>query len=114
MREAPAITIVHHLLEAGCTVKAYDPVAIEEGKRIFGSSIEFSSDMYEAAIDADALLLLTEWNEFRMPNYNILKKLMEEPVIFDGRNIYDPDEMNDYGFSYYCIGRKALNQLVLV
>jgi UDPglucose 6-dehydrogenase len=105
MREAPSLVIIENLLKQGATVKAYDPVAMEEAKHKLGDSIELTPDMYEATLDADALLLITEWNEFRIPNYKILKKLMNNKVIFDGRNIYDPEEMKDYGFAYYSIGR---------
>jgi UDPglucose 6-dehydrogenase len=105
MREAPSIVIIDKLLKHGAIVKAYDPVAMKEAKRSLGEKVEYSNDMYEATIDADALLLITEWNEFRLPNYKILKKLMNQKVIFDGRNIYDHEEMNDFGFKLYSIGR---------
>lgn len=108
MREAPSVVIIENLLKEGATVKAYDPVAITEAKHKLGDSIEYSPDMYEATLDADALLLVTEWSEFRIPNYKILKKLMNDKVIFDGRNIYDPEEMKDFGFTYYCIGREPV------
>ncbi len=106
MREAPSLVIIEKLLEAGAKVKAYDPVAMPETKRRIGDSIEYVSEMYEAIIDSDALILMTEWNEFRIPNYKILDKLLHNKVIFDGRNIYDPDEMKKKGFKYYGIGRK--------
>ncbi|MCB0805023.1 MAG: UDP-glucose/GDP-mannose dehydrogenase family protein [Bacteroidales bacterium] len=105
MREAPSMVIIEHLLAEGVEIKAYDPVAMEEAKRRMGDVIEYTPDMYEATLEADALLLVTEWNEFRIPNYKILKKLMNQTVIFDGRNIYDPEEMADFGFTYYSIGR---------
>jgi len=105
MREAPSEVIVNELLKMGANVRAYDPVAIEESKHIIGDTIEYATDRYEALIDADALLLITEWNEFRMLNYNVMKKLMKGNVIFDGRNIYDPEEVNEYGFDYYGIGK---------
>ncbi|MCD4695542.1 MAG: UDP-glucose/GDP-mannose dehydrogenase family protein [Bacteroidales bacterium] len=109
MREAPSIVLIEKLLEEGALVKAYDPVAIDEAKHILGDIIEYTPDMYEAVMDVDALLLVTEWNEFKIPNYKILKKLMNKSVIFDGRNIYDPEEMKEFGFSYYSIGREAVN-----
>ncbi len=108
MREAPALVIIEKLLEAGAKVVAYDPVAMEEGKRILGDTIEFGKDEYDACIDSDALILVTEWPEFRLPNFRVLLKLLKNNVIFDGRNIYDPEELNDLGFSYYAIGRKPV------
>ncbi|HSO85395.1 MAG TPA: UDP-glucose/GDP-mannose dehydrogenase family protein [Draconibacterium sp.] len=108
MREAPSLVIIEKLLEAGATVVAYDPVAMEEGKRILGDKIEMAKDEYEACIDADALILVTEWSEFRSPNFKVLQKLLKNKLIFDGRNIYDPAEMAEFGFSYYAIGRKPV------
>lgn len=110
MREAPALVIIKHLLEAGAKVCAYDPVAMEEGKRILGDTIEYANDQYEACIEADALLVVTEWPEFRMPNFKVLEKLLTEKVIFDGRNIYDLQEIEELGFNYYSIGRKNIIQ----
>ncbi len=104
MREAPALVIIEKLLAAGAKVKAYDPVAIEESKRRIGDVVEYSKDQYEALIDSDALLLVTEWPEFRFPNFNVVKKLLKSPVIFDGRNVYDVEEMGELGFDYFCIG----------
>jgi UDPglucose 6-dehydrogenase len=106
MREAPSLTTIDKLVEAGATIKAYDPVAMEETQRRIGDKIEYASDMYETVIDADGIILLTEWNEFRIPNYKVLDKLVKSKVIFDGRNIYDPAEMQEKGFTYYGIGRK--------
>ncbi len=106
MREAPAIDIINGLLENGAKVKAYDPVAMENAKKIFGDKIEYSNDEYEALIDSDGLLLVTEWNEFRFLNYKVAERLMRNKVIFDGRNIYDPQEVRSKGFVYYGIGRK--------
>lgn len=105
MREAPSLVLIENLLRDGAIVKAHDPVAMEEAKRRLGDSIEYTPDMYEATLDADALVVITEWTEFRIPNYKILNKLMNNKVIFDGRNIYDPEEMHDFGFEYYSIGR---------
>jgi UDPglucose 6-dehydrogenase len=104
MREAPSLVLIKHFLEAGAKVKAYDPVAMHEAKRILGDSIEFCQDQYDALIDADCLLLVTEWSEFKFPNFNVVKKLLKSPVIFDGRNIYEVGEMKKKGFFYYCIG----------
>jgi UDPglucose 6-dehydrogenase len=106
MREAPSIVIIDSLLEAGAQITAYDPVAMEEAKRILGDKIKYAADMHEAVLDADALVIVTEWSEFRVPNYRMMNKLMKEKVIFDGRNIYDPIEMTEHGFSYYSIGRR--------
>ena len=104
MREAPSLVIVKKLLEAGAKVKAYDPVAMKEAKSILGDSITYTEDQYEALIDADCLLLVTEWPEFKVPNFNIIRKLLNKPVIFDGRNIYELAEMKRKGFDYFCIG----------
>jgi len=107
MREAPALVLIEKLLEAGCIVKAYDPVAMEETKKRIGNIIIYCKDEYEALIDADALLLVTEWKEFRIPNFTVMKKLMNKNVIFDGRNIYENKEIKASGFDYYCIGIKT-------
>ncbi len=105
MREAPSLVIINKLIKAGAIVKAYDPVSMEETRRKIGDNIEFSDDKNEAIIDADALLLVTEWNEFRVLNYKVMKKLMKNYVIFDGRNIYDTEEIKENGFDYFGIGR---------
>jgi len=104
MREAPALTIIQKLLEAGAKVNAYDPVAMDEAKRRIGDVITYSKDQYEALIDADALLMVTEWPEFRFPNFKVVKKLLNNQVIFDGRNVYDLQDMKSMGFDYFCIG----------
>ena len=104
MREAPSLVMIQQLKKAGAKVRAYDPVAIDEAKRILGNGVEFAQDQYDALIDADALLMVTEWPEFKFPNWNVAKKLLKKPVVFDGRNIYDANEMKQRGFSYYCIG----------
>jgi UDPglucose 6-dehydrogenase len=104
MREAPALVLIKKFLDAGAKVQAYDPVAMHEAKRIIGDKIDYSQDQYEALIDADCLVLVTEWPEFKFPNFNIIRKLLKEPVVFDGRNIYEPEEMKRKGFAYYCIG----------
>lgn len=109
MREAPSLVIIEKLLEAGATVVAYDPVAMHEAQRILGDRISYSKDEYGACIDADALVLVTEWSEFRAPDFRVLQKLLKNKLIFDGRNIYDPSELAELGFSYYAIGRKPVN-----
>jgi UDPglucose 6-dehydrogenase len=107
MREAPSLVIIDLLLKAGCKVKAYDPVAMEEAERRIGDVIEYSKDPYDALIDADAMLMVTEWTEFRYPNLKVIKKLLKTPVVFDGRNIYDPNDMLEAGIDYFSIGRKV-------
>lgn len=106
MREAPSLVIIDKLLEAGTTVKVYDPVAMNEAKHHFGEKIIYCEDQYEALIEADCLIILTEWPEFKFPNFKIVKKLLNHPVVFDGRNIYDKDQMQSNGFYYSCIGVK--------
>jgi UDPglucose 6-dehydrogenase len=105
MREAPAITIIEGLLKAGATVRAYDPEARETARRIFGNRITYCKNAYDALKGADALALVTEWNEFREPDFARMKKHMKAPVIFDGRNIYKPEAIAAQGFSYHSIGR---------
>jgi UDPglucose 6-dehydrogenase len=107
MREAPSLIIVKKLLEAGAKVKAYDPVAMKEAKHHFGDTISYFEDQYEALIDADCLAILTEWPEFKFPNFKIIKKLLNTSAIFDGRNIYDRAEMTRIGFDYACIGVRS-------
>lgn len=109
MREAPALVIIAKLLEAGAKVKAYDPVAMKEAERVFNDKIEFSKDQYDALIDADALIIVTEWSEFKFPNFRVIKKLLKQAAIFDGRNIYDAKEMKAIGFDYFGIGIKTYN-----
>jgi UDPglucose 6-dehydrogenase len=105
MRDAPAITIIESLLAAGAAIAAYDPEAMDEGRRIFGSRIQFCPNNYACLEEADALLLITEWQAFRNPNFDRMKNSMRQAVIFDGRNIYDPAHVRDLGFTYYGIGR---------
>ena len=105
MREAPVLVIIDKLVEAGASLIAYDPVAMDEARRIVGDKIEYASDQYDALVDSDALLLVTEWNDFRTLNYKVLSKLMKNKLIFDGRNLYEPSEMKEFGFTYYGIGR---------
>jgi UDPglucose 6-dehydrogenase len=104
MREAPSLVIIEKLLHAGAQVKAYDPVAMHEAKKDLGEQIEYCQDPNDALIDADALLIVTEWPEFRTPNFKVMGKLMKNKVVFDGRNIYDKADMVDHGYDYYCIG----------
>ncbi|MFZ4399314.1 MAG: UDP-glucose dehydrogenase family protein [Bacteroidales bacterium] len=104
MREAPSLVLIKKLLDAGCKVKAYDPVAMHEAQRKLGDTIEYSKDTYDTLVDADAMMLVTEWTEFRFPNWKVVKKLMKNHVIFDGRNIFDSKEMEENGFEYYCLG----------
>jgi UDPglucose 6-dehydrogenase len=108
MREAPSLVIIDELLSAGVKIKAYDPVAMEECRKIAGDKISYAKDPYDALLDADALVIVTEWAEFRMPNYRIMEKLMNNKLIFDGRNIYDLADMKEYGFTYYSIGRETI------
>jgi UDPglucose 6-dehydrogenase len=112
MREAPSLEIVKKLLKAGANVKAYDPVALNEAKHHFGNTISYYNDQYEALIDADCLAVLTEWPEFKFPNFNIIEKLLNTTAIFDGRNIYDKEEMQKNGFDYSCIGINTANDNV--
>ena len=104
IREAPSLVLIQKLLEAGCKVKAYDPVAMLEAKRILGDKIVYANDIYDAVNDADALFVVTEWKEFRMPTWAIIHKVMKSQVVFDGRNIYDPLELKNMGFQYHGIG----------
>lgn len=105
MREAPALVLIEKLRKAGCVVRAYDPAAMGESKRRIGDTIFYACDMYDALLDADALMLMTEWKEFRLPAWGVVKKTMKQPVILDGRNIYDAKELQDLGFVYRCIGK---------
>jgi len=98
---------INKVLAEGGKIKAYDPVAIEESKRKIGDIVEYADDMYDALIDADALVIITEWSEFRMPNLKMMEKLLKNKVIIDGRNIYDPEELKECGWYYEAIGRKT-------
>lgn len=106
MREATSLVTIKLLQEAGCSVKVFDPIAMSECRRRIGDSVAYAKDMYEAVLDADALLMLTEWKQFRMPSWAVLKKTMKSTVVIDGRNIYDSKELEENGFTYYCIGQK--------
>ncbi len=110
MREAPSLVIIEKLLGAGAKVKAYDPAAMNEAKHTLGDRIIYAQEQYEALVDADCLLMVTEWSEFKFPNLEIISKLLKQPVIFDGRNIYDAAEMKRNGFTYYCIGINTSNK----
>jgi UDPglucose 6-dehydrogenase len=105
MREAPAIPLINRLLRAKARVQAFDPQAAPVAKRIFGNKITLADKSYEALKGADALVIATEWNEFREPDFGRMRKLMKTPVIFDGRNIYSPEQMKAQGFTYYSVGR---------
>jgi UDPglucose 6-dehydrogenase len=105
MREAPAITMIEKLLGAGARVHAYDPEAMRIAKSLFGDRIKYAQRAYEALTGADALALITEWHEFREPDFARMRKLMRSPVVFDGRNIYNREQMRSLGFTYFSIGR---------
>ena len=105
MREAPALVLIDKLLKAGCKVRAYDPAAVQECKRRIGDTIYYACDMYDAVLDADVLMLVTEWKEFRLPSWAVIKKTMSRQIVLDGRNIYDKKEMEELGFIYKCIGK---------
>ena len=106
MREAPALVVIEKLLQAGAIVKVFDPVAMEETERRSGKQVIYCKDMYEAVIDADAIALMTEWKQFRMPSWAIIRKAMKNFVVVDGRNIYDGEELKELGFTYSRIGQK--------
>jgi UDPglucose 6-dehydrogenase len=105
MRDAPAITVIEALIDAGAKVQAFDPEASAEAKKLFGDRIRCASRNYDALEGASALLILTEWNEFRRPDFARIKRLLKQPVIFDGRNIFEPKDLQKLGFKYYSIGR---------
>ena len=105
MREAPSLVVIRKLLEAGCRVRVYDPIAMDECYRQLGDAVIYATDMYDATLNTDALLLLTEWKQFRLPSWEVIKKIMKCPLIIDGRNIYEAQDMVNLGFDYVCIGR---------
>ncbi len=113
IREAPALYIIEKLLEAGAKVKAFDPEAMENVRRVFGDKVQLVADQYEAIIGADALAIVTEWSVFRAPSFKVLKELLRNPVIFDGRNLYDLELMKDKGFIYNSIGRNTVKGATL-
>lgn len=108
MREAPSIPVINLLLESGARVKAFDPASMENAKFYLNDTIEYAKNMYDALPESDALIIFTEWNEFRNPDFKKVKSLMKKPVIFDGRNVYDLDDIEENGFIYYSIGRKPV------
>ena len=105
MRESTALVMIGKLLDVGCTIRVYDPVAMDECRRRIGERVVYCRDKYDAVLDADALLLLTEWKEFRLPTWGVIHKAMKRPLVIDGRNIFDSEELEESGFEYYCIGR---------
>jgi UDPglucose 6-dehydrogenase len=110
MREAPALVIIENLLRAGAHIRAFDPVAMHEASKVLHDTITYCKDQYDTLDEADALIIATEWPEFRSPNFNAMGKLMKNKLIFDGRNIYELDEMNELGYTYYCIGVDTVKQ----
>jgi UDPglucose 6-dehydrogenase len=108
MREAPALVVIDKLLKEGAEIVAYDPVAMKECDRRIGDSIQYAKDQYDALIDADALIVVTEWNEFKVPNFRVMEKLLKTKLIFDGRNIYEMDELIEHNYTYYSIGREVV------
>jgi UDPglucose 6-dehydrogenase len=105
MRESTALVMIDKLLKVGCKVRAYDPIAMDECRRRIGETVTYCRDMYDAVLDADAMLLLTEWKEFRLPTWGVIRKAMKRPLVIDGRNIFDKEELEEYDFEYYCIGK---------
>lgn len=105
MREAPSLILINRLLQTGCRVRVYDPAAMGECRRRIGETVYYASDLYDAVLDADALMLITEWKEFRLPSWAVVRKTMAQQVVLDGRNIYDKKEMEELGFVYHCIGK---------
>ncbi|QLH54940.1 MAG: UDP-glucose 6-dehydrogenase [Candidatus Kapaibacterium sp.] len=108
VREAPAFKVIDVLLENGAKIRAYDPEAVENTKKIYGDRIEYAENMYECLEEADALIIATEWTVFRNPDFNKMRSLMKKPLIFDGRNLYTFEEMDKFGFEYFCIGRRKI------
>jgi UDPglucose 6-dehydrogenase len=108
IREAPALEIIDELLEAGAKVRCFDPEAMENVKAIYGDKVYFANDQYDTLVDAESLIIATEWNVFRTPSFDVLKKLLKKPVIFDGRNLYDLESMQSEGFHYESIGRNVV------
>ena len=108
MREATSLVTIRLLLEAGCQVRVFDPASMKECRRRIGDSVIYATDMYDATFEADALLLLTEWKQFRLPSWPVIHKSMRHPLVIDGRNIYEPDDMRDFGFEYLSIGRQGV------
>jgi len=109
MREAPSLVLIEKLLAQGAEVLAYDPIAMHEAERILGDKIKFCKDMYEVLIEADALAVVTEWSEFRLPNFKVMERLLKNKVIFDGRNVLDVEQIEEYGYQYFSIGKQPIN-----
>ncbi|OGK09185.1 hypothetical protein A2767_06560, partial [Candidatus Roizmanbacteria bacterium RIFCSPHIGHO2_01_FULL_35_10] len=109
IREAPSFYLINELLEKGYSIRVYDPAAMENFKKIYGKKIQFGKDPYGVLKNASALIILTEWNEFKQVDLKKIKKLLKKPVIFDGRNIFEPKVMENFGFSYFSVGRKAIS-----
>lgn len=105
MREATSLVMIEKMRAAGCNIRVYDPVAMDECRRRIGDAVYYATDMYDALVDADAMILVTEWKEFRLPSWSVIRKTMKQHHIIDGRNIYDTDELKEAGFSYTCIGK---------
>jgi UDPglucose 6-dehydrogenase len=105
IREAPALVIIRELLDRGASIRAFDPKAVDNMRGVFGDGVEFTGEGYEALAEADALIVVTEWNEFRFPDFERIKRSLRQPVVFDGRNVYEPETMAEHGFEYYSIGR---------
>ena len=105
MREAPSVPLVQGMLAAGASVIAYDPEAMTVARGIFGSKITYAESSYAALKGADALAIVTEWSEFREPDFERIKKLLSQPLVFDGRNLYNPEQIRAHGFTYFSIGR---------
>lgn len=108
MREAPAVIIIERLLAAGAQIAVHDPEAMDEAKKVFGDRLTYCRTNYDALEGADALLIVTEWNEFRRPDFERMKSLLAQPVVFDGRNVYEPEQMKTLGFTYHSVGRSAV------
>ena len=106
MRESTALVMIGKLLDAGCNIHVYDPEAMNECKRIVGNKVEYCTSMYDAVKGADALLLLTEWKEFRLPDWELIRRIMKHNIVIDGRNIFEKEELVEHGFEYHCIGRR--------
>ncbi|MGH7587760.1 MAG: UDP-glucose dehydrogenase family protein [Gemmatimonadota bacterium] len=105
IREAPALVIIRELLDRGASIRAFDPKAVENTRGVFSDGVEFTGEGYEALAEADALIVVTEWNEFRFPDFERMKRSLRHPIVFDGRNVYEPEAMAEHGFEYYSIGR---------
>ena len=109
VRDAPSFKVIEKLLEKGVTLKVYDQEAMANTKNKFGDKIQYANDMYDCLIDSDALVICTEWSQFKLPNFDKMTSLIKDKLIFDGRNVYDVNEMESLGFEYYSIGRRSVN-----